>query len=202
MRSCGSRILAALQALQADGVLPRGTGPCQDRGRSRRAMPRTAISRPTPQWSWQSRSARARGTSRPSSSKLQGRRRSHLRRSRRTRLHQPPPRPGCLARRPAAALERGADFGRADIGKGEKVNVEYVSANPTGPMHVGHTRGAVFGDALASLMATRATRSPASITSTMPAGRSIRSRTRRSCATARRSARSSRFRVASIPAIT
>ncbi|WP_423068131.1 arginine--tRNA ligase [Devosia sp. CN2-171] len=47
----------------------------------------------------------------------------------------------------------GADFGKADIGKGERVNVEYVSANPTGPMHVGHTRGAVFGDALASLMA-------------------------------------------------
>ncbi|UYO00068.1 MAG: arginine--tRNA ligase [Devosia sp.] len=47
----------------------------------------------------------------------------------------------------------GADFGRTDIGKGERVNVEYVSANPTGPMHVGHTRGAVFGDALASLMA-------------------------------------------------
>jgi arginyl-tRNA synthetase len=47
----------------------------------------------------------------------------------------------------------GADFGRADIGKGEPVNIEYVSANPTGPMHVGHTRGAVFGDALASLMA-------------------------------------------------
>jgi arginyl-tRNA synthetase len=39
------------------------------------------------------------------------------------------------------------------MGKGERVNVEYVSANPTGPMHVGHTRGAVFGDALASLMA-------------------------------------------------
>jgi arginyl-tRNA synthetase len=48
---------------------------------------------------------------------------------------------------------QGADFGRADIGKGERVNIEYVSANPTGPMHVGHTRGAVFGDALASLMA-------------------------------------------------
>jgi arginyl-tRNA synthetase len=45
-----------------------------------------------------------------------------------------------------------ADFGRADIGKGAAVNIEYVSANPTGPMHVGHTRGAVFGDALASLM--------------------------------------------------
>jgi arginyl-tRNA synthetase len=47
----------------------------------------------------------------------------------------------------------GPDFGRANIGRGEPVNVEYVSANPTGPMHVGHTRGAVFGDALASLMA-------------------------------------------------
>jgi len=48
---------------------------------------------------------------------------------------------------------QGADFGRTDIGKGERVNVEYVSANPTGPMHVGHTRGAVFGDTLAALMA-------------------------------------------------
>jgi arginyl-tRNA synthetase len=47
----------------------------------------------------------------------------------------------------------GATYGQTDIGKGEKVNVEYVSANPTGPMHVGHTRGAVFGDALASLLA-------------------------------------------------
>ncbi|MDB5562514.1 MAG: arginine--tRNA ligase, partial [Hyphomicrobiales bacterium] len=46
----------------------------------------------------------------------------------------------------------GGDFGRSNVGKGEKVNVEFVSANPTGPMHVGHTRGAVFGDALASLM--------------------------------------------------
>ena len=44
-------------------------------------------------------------------------------------------------------------YGKSNLGKGERVNVEYVSANPTGPMHVGHTRGAVFGDALASLMA-------------------------------------------------
>ncbi|SLN12722.1 Arginine--tRNA ligase [Pseudoruegeria aquimaris] len=50
------------------------------------------------------------------------------------------------------ALSRGADFGKSDMGAGEKVNVEYVSANPTGPLHVGHTRGAVFGDALASLL--------------------------------------------------
>jgi arginyl-tRNA synthetase len=52
-----------------------------------------------------------------------------------------------------AAVEAGPDFGRAATGKGEKVNVEYVSANPTGPMHVGHGRGAVFGDALANLLA-------------------------------------------------
>ncbi len=50
-------------------------------------------------------------------------------------------------------LDAGADYGRASLGKGESVNVEYVSANPTGPMHVGHCRGAVFGDALANLLA-------------------------------------------------
>ena len=50
------------------------------------------------------------------------------------------------------ALESGADFGRSDMGQGRKVNIEFVSANPTGPMHVGHTRGAVFGDALAALL--------------------------------------------------
>ncbi|WP_300514917.1 arginine--tRNA ligase [Aliiroseovarius sp.] len=43
-------------------------------------------------------------------------------------------------------------YGRSDMGQGARVNVEYVSANPTGPLHVGHTRGAVFGDALASLL--------------------------------------------------
>ncbi|SFI21205.1 arginine--tRNA ligase [Albimonas pacifica] len=52
----------------------------------------------------------------------------------------------------ATALAQGADFGRSDMGGRRKVNVEYVSANPTGPLHVGHTRGAVFGDALASLL--------------------------------------------------
>ncbi|WP_195820420.1 arginine--tRNA ligase [Roseobacter sp. MH60115] len=52
----------------------------------------------------------------------------------------------------AAALTAGPDFGRAQLGQGKRVNVEYVSANPTGPLHVGHTRGAVFGDALASLL--------------------------------------------------
>ena len=52
----------------------------------------------------------------------------------------------------ATVLETGTDYGRGTLGTGKKVNVEYVSANPTGPLHVGHTRGAVFGDALASLL--------------------------------------------------
>lgn len=49
-------------------------------------------------------------------------------------------------------LQEGTKFGASTIGGNEKVNVEYVSANPTGPMHVGHARGAVVGDALANLM--------------------------------------------------
>jgi arginyl-tRNA synthetase len=52
-----------------------------------------------------------------------------------------------------SALELGGSFGRSMMGGGIRVNVEYVSANPTGPLHVGHTRGAVFGDALANLLA-------------------------------------------------
>ena len=51
-----------------------------------------------------------------------------------------------------AIRAEGAGFGRSSMGQGRRVNVEYVSANPTGPLHVGHTRGAVFGDALASLL--------------------------------------------------
>jgi arginyl-tRNA synthetase len=49
-------------------------------------------------------------------------------------------------------LREGDGYGRSGIGAAEKVDVEYVSANPTGPMHVGHCRGAVFGDALCSLL--------------------------------------------------
>ncbi|TMJ90381.1 MAG: arginine--tRNA ligase [Alphaproteobacteria bacterium] len=52
-----------------------------------------------------------------------------------------------------AILAAGKNYGRGDVGGGAAVNVEYVSANPTGPMHVGHCRGAVFGDALANLLA-------------------------------------------------
>ncbi|RWB56185.1 arginine--tRNA ligase [Mesorhizobium sp.] len=53
----------------------------------------------------------------------------------------------------AALLGEGRNYGRSKIGGGRKANVEYVSANPTGPMHVGHCRGAVVGDTLANLMA-------------------------------------------------
>jgi len=49
-------------------------------------------------------------------------------------------------------LHAGRQYGHSTVGNGTKVNVEYVSANPTGPMHVGHCRGAVFGDALANLL--------------------------------------------------
>jgi len=52
-----------------------------------------------------------------------------------------------------AVLAAGVGYGRSALGQAEPVNVEYVSANPTGPMHVGHCRGAVFGDALANLLA-------------------------------------------------
>jgi arginyl-tRNA synthetase len=52
-----------------------------------------------------------------------------------------------------AILRAGAGFGDSPVGASERVNVEFVSANPTGPMHVGHGRGAVVGDALAALLA-------------------------------------------------
>ena len=67
-------------------------------------------------------------------------------------LHQSDAQAGRLARRRCAARSRRAPTTAAAIGGGEPVNVEYVSANPTGPMHVGHCRGAVFGDALANLL--------------------------------------------------
>jgi arginyl-tRNA synthetase len=52
-----------------------------------------------------------------------------------------------------AVLDAGMEYGRSTLGQGTAINVEYVSANPTGPMHVGHCRGAVFGDALCNLLA-------------------------------------------------
>ncbi len=53
----------------------------------------------------------------------------------------------------AEIVSRGADFGRSEAGRGQRVNVEFVSANPTGPLHIGHGRQAALGDAVAELMA-------------------------------------------------
>ncbi len=55
---------------------------------------------------------------------------------------------GCIH----SILNEDADFWTVNVGQGEKVNIEYVSANPTGPMHIGHARGAVYGDALANIL--------------------------------------------------
>ena len=60
---------------------------------------------------------------------------------------------GFWRRELTAVLAEGTDYGRSSLGEGCKINVEYVSANPTGPMHVGHCRGAVVGDTLANLLA-------------------------------------------------
>ena len=49
-------------------------------------------------------------------------------------------------------IEKKEKYGDTDFGKNEKINLEYVSANPTGPLHVGHTRGAVFGDTLSNIL--------------------------------------------------
>ena len=63
------------------------------------------------------------------------------------RLH-----PGALRRQLSTMLRHGLSYGDSQVGQGVRVNVEYVSANPTGPMHIGHCRGAVVGDALANLL--------------------------------------------------
>ena len=114
-------------------------------------------------------------------------------RDRRARLHQSAARPSDAWRDELATiLAEGERYGLSSVGNGERVNVEYVSANPTGPMHMGHCRGAVVGDALASLLeAAGFRRHHANIMSTTPAARSIRSPARRTCATARRWARTS-----------
>jgi arginyl-tRNA synthetase len=97
-------------------------------------------------------------------------------------------------------LAQGPDYGRSTMGAGTRVNVEYVSANPTGPMHMGHCRGAVVGDALATLLEYAGFAVTANIMSTMPGRRSRRSAARSTCATARRWGRRSPSPRGSTPA--
>jgi len=72
----------------------------------------------------------------------------------------------------AEIVRSGPSYGGSSMGGGAAVNVEYVSANPTGPLHVGHARGAVVGDALPRCWKRRASPSPANTTSMTPAPRS------------------------------
>ena len=60
--------------------------------------------------------------------------------------------PGFWQRQVPIVLAAGRDYGRSDIGRGCPINVEFCSANPNGPLHVGHGRGTVFGDALSSVL--------------------------------------------------
>ncbi len=61
--------------------------------------------------------------------------------------------PAAKQRLPGHILARGGDYGKSDLGRGERLQVEFVSANPTGPLHVGHGRGAAFGASLANVLA-------------------------------------------------
>ena len=137
---------------------PASSGAARSRAHRGRAAARCramAISPPMPRWCWpRMPGMKPRDLAEEIAAELRSRPDGRQGRRRRAGLHQSDARAGGVARRAAREIVRaGADYGRGDIGAGEPVNVEYVSANPTGPMHVGHCRGAVFGDALANLLA-------------------------------------------------
>ena len=149
-------VLARVHA-SAPRSRPRPTGPRASISRawwsSRRAMPPMATWRPMPRWCLPRRPRQSRAIS--------PRRSPERLRADALIATVDVAGPGFinLTLKPQAwadalrtVLREGAAYGRSAIGGGEKVNVEYVSANPTGPMHVGHCRGAVFGDALCSLL--------------------------------------------------
>lgn len=60
-------------------------------------------------------------------------------------------------------LEQGSEYGKTNAGESKRVQIEFVSANPTGTLHLGHARGAAFGDALANVMEKQALTSNANI---------------------------------------
>ena len=170
-------VMAALDDLAAHGALPPGSISAGSRS-SRRAIRRMAISRPTRRWcSPGQRKTEPDGARREDRRALCG------------RELDPPAIPGlpaipspqrgpvssisgstprCGTRNCARSCVPAQRYGDSTIGGGEPVNVEFVSANPTGPMHVGHGRGAVVGDALARCSPRPGSACSASITSTMP----------------------------------
>ncbi|MCC5972498.1 MAG: arginine--tRNA ligase [Rubellimicrobium sp.] len=145
-------VLAALDALVADGVLPAGMSldavavePPRDAGHGDMATNAAMVlAKPAglqPRAIAEALAARLRDDPRVAEATVAGPGFLNLR-------LQPTVWQGVVL---AALTDPG--FGRSTLGQGKRVNVEFVSANPTGPMHVGHTRGAVFGDALANLLA-------------------------------------------------
>src|SRR5437773_12503148 len=80
-------------------------------------------------------------------------------------------------------LEQGKDYGRAKTEKEESIQIEFVTANPTGPLHVGHGRGAAYGDSLAKLLEFAGARVTREFYVTTPGGRWTSSRSRSGCVT-------------------
>jgi arginyl-tRNA synthetase len=147
-----SRILAALQALQADGVLAQGldfanveVAPPRDAAHGDLACNAALVLAKAAQMSPRDLAdkLRARLEADADIDKIEVAGAGFLNLSFR---------PAFWHSVVAAILKEGADYGRANLGRGERIDVEYVSANPTGPLHVGHGRGAVFGDALCNLL--------------------------------------------------
>ncbi len=145
-------VLTAIEALQAEGTLPEGLNtapvtvepprdPLHGDMATNAAMVLAKPARLKPRDIAEALAARIAADPRVTSAEVAGPGFLNLRLA-----------PSLWQSLPREVLNRGTDFGRSDMGQGAKVNVEYVSANPTGPLHVGHTRGAVFGDALASLL--------------------------------------------------
>ena len=146
-------IEAALRAMQAAGELPEKLDFSAITAEPPRD-PRTATSPPTPPWSWpRPRRKKPRDIAEPLLARLKA---------------NPDVVDGAVAgpgfinlkiadsfwrERLRECLKQGIAYGDSPVGAGAKVNVEYVSANPTGPLHVAHARGAVVGDALANLLA-------------------------------------------------
>jgi arginyl-tRNA synthetase len=148
-----ARVVAALTAMQRDGALPTGldlaaveVAPPRDQGHgdlaSNAGMVLAKAAKMKPRDIAERLAARLRGEADIASLEVAGPGFVNIRL-----------RPAFWQGLVATILREGAGFGRAAFGGGALACVEYVSANPTGPMHVGHSRGAAFGDALANLLA-------------------------------------------------
>ena len=147
------KVRAADDALIADGVLPAGTRPVPHRGRAAARARHGDMATNAAMVLAKDAGGKPRELAATDRCKAACRRAGGKGRGRGAGLHQPDPQAGGLDRRLARDACSGRGLRTQRCRAGDAVNVEYVSANPTGPMHVGHGRGAVFGDALANLLA-------------------------------------------------